>query len=207
MDNFDKWSEKEIEMINVVDVFDHKPAIIKKAEKNLTHLKDGLIAEISTHNEFIPSAADISKGQIAKGENHKGFPFISMDMPQYFSKVEMFTFRTLFWWGHYLGFSFILKGEDLQVYIDRLISRKENPASAEIYFGCNPSPWEWGWTEDNFKALSTTPENKIRQIINSIQFLKLSRFYFLNDPEFVDLDWTETGLKVYGNMTELFLLP
>jgi hypothetical protein len=205
MDDSEQWSAKEIEMINVVDVFAHKPNIIKKAEQNLIQLKDKLVAEISTHKEHIPSAADISKGQIAKGENHKGFPFISMDMPQQFSKTEMFTYRTLFWWGHYLGFAFILKGENLQVYLDRMISRKETQAAAEIYFGCDPSPWEWG--EDKFKTISTTPENEIRQAINSIQYLKLIRFYSLNDPGFVDLDWSATGLKVYRNMAELFLIP
>jgi hypothetical protein len=207
MSDSKQWSAKEIEMINVVDVFKHKPDIIKKAEQSLTLLKDKLVAEISTNNECIPPTADISRGQIAKGENHKGFPFISMDMPQQFSKTEMFTYRTLFWWGHYLGFSFILKGDNLKLYLDRLISRKETPASDKIYFSCNPSLWEWEWTEENFKSLSTIPENEIRQTINSIQYLKLCRFYPLNDPEFLDLDWPEAGLKVYENMTELFLRP
>ena len=197
MGDSEQWSAKEIEMINVVDVFAHKPNIIKKAEQNLIQLKDKLIAEISIHKKHIPSAADISKGQIAKGENHKGFPFISMDMPQQFSKTEMFTYRTLFWWGHYLGFSFILKGDDLQVYLDRMISRKETQASAEIYFSSNPSPWEWEWTEENFKSLSKTPEEEIRQVVNSIQYLKLIRFYSLKDPGFAGLDWPVAGLKAY----------
>ena len=207
MDNSDHWSAKEIEMINVVDVFDHKPAIIKKAEQKLIQLKDELVVEISTNKELIPSAADISKGQIAKGENHKGFPFISMDMPQQFSKTEMFTYRTLFWWGHYLGFSFILKGDALQDYLDRLIARKKTPASAEIYFACNPSLWEWEWTEENFKPLSTTPENEIREVIDTIKYLKLCQLYPLNDTGFAGLDWIKTGLNAYNNMTELFLAP
>ncbi|MGV7220757.1 MAG: hypothetical protein ACQ9MH_04440 [Nitrospinales bacterium] len=207
MDNSSQWSTKEIEMINVVDVFNYKPTIIKKAEHNLTLLKNMLVAEISSNNDLIPEAADITKGQIAKGENNKGFPFISLDMPQQFSKTEMFTYRTLFWWGHYLGFSFIIKGENLQEYIDRLISRKETPTVADIYFSCNPSPWEWEWTDENFKAISITPEEEIRQVVNTIQYLKLCRFYPLNDSGFAELDWISAGLKEYNHMTKLFLHP
>jgi len=202
-----QWSSHEIEMVNVVDVFQHKPAIMKKAEQYLTQLKEQLVAEIASNCKSFPPGVDITKGQIARGENHNGFPFISMDMPQWFSKTEMFTYRTLFWWGHYLGFSFILKGENLPVYLDRLIARKDMPASSETYLACNTSPWEWVWAEENFKSLSATPEEEVRQIIASIQYIKLCRFYPLNDPTFSALDWTTTGLKVYRDMIQLFLSP
>lgn len=202
-----QWSSHEIAMVNVVDVFQHKPAIMKKAEGYLIQLKERLILEIAADCQSFPPGVDISKGQLAKGENHKGFPFISMDMPQSFSKTEMFTYRTLFWWGHYLGFSFILKGERLPVYLDRLMERREAAACGELYFSRGASPWEWGWTEENFKSLAAAPEEEVRQIITSIQYIKLCRFYPLNDPAFASLDWTAAGLNVYREMTGLFLSP
>ena len=81
----EQWSAQEMAMVNVVDVFHHKPAIMKKAEKYLTQLKEGLIANIADNHESFPDGVDLAKGQFARGENHKGFPFISMDMPQQFS--------------------------------------------------------------------------------------------------------------------------
>ncbi len=203
----EQWSLREIEMVNVVDVFHHKPAIMKKAESYLAELKARLVLEIAPDCESFPPGVDVAKGQFARGENHKGFPFISMDMPQQFSKTEMFTYRTLFWWGHYLGFAFMLKGERLPDYMDRLIARKATPASADIYFACNASPWEWGWTEENFKLLSATPAAEVRKTIADIQYIKLCQFYPLDGPDFASLDWAATGLGVYRAMTGLFLSP
>lgn len=203
----EQWSAREMKMVNVVDVFQHKPGIMKKAEKYLAHLKEGLAANIAGDCASYPDGVDVAKGQFARGENHKGFPFISMDMPQQFSKTEMFTYRTLFWWGHYLGFAFMLKGERLPIYVDRLMARKETPASEEIYFARNASPWEWDWTEENFKLLSATPEEEFRAQIDSIQYIKLCRFYPLDDPAFASFDWAAEGLNIYRAMTKLFLYP
>jgi len=199
------WSQQEIKMVNVMDVFQQKPAIMKKAESHLMELKAALVEEAAAAKKLFPPGTDIAKGQVARGENHEGFPFISMDMPQKFSKIEMFTYRTLFWWGHYLGFSFILKGEALPGYLDRIAAAKSCPASENIFFACHESPWEWGWSEENFKNLAKTSEEEIRQIISNIQYIKLCRVYPLNEPAFAGLDWVSAGLETYRNMTQLFL--
>lgn len=199
------WSPQEIELINVVNVFELKPLIMKKAESYLNELKTALVGEAVADVKHFPPGTDIAKGQVARGENHEGFPFISLDMPQKFSKTEMFTYRTLFWWGHYLGFSFILKGEALPGYLDRMLAGKDRPASANIFFACNESPWVWGWTEENFKNLSKTPEDEIRRIVGEIQYIKMCRFFPLNEPAFEALDWVSSGLETYREMTRLFL--
>ncbi|MFQ5443447.1 MAG: hypothetical protein ACE5EK_02400, partial [Nitrospinales bacterium] len=109
--NLEFWSQHEIKMINETEVFLHKPSIMKNAERQLNRLKDSMVEKLAKWEGRYPEGTDLIKGQLARGENHMGFPFLSMDIPQKFSKTEMFTFRTLFWWGHYLGFALILKGE------------------------------------------------------------------------------------------------
>ena len=106
------WSRDEWDLINVTEIFRRKPAILKKVESYLEELRTALADELKTHPKSYPPDTDLTKGQIARGENHKGFPFLSLDLPQKFSKTEFFTYRTLFWWGHYLGFSLILKGPE-----------------------------------------------------------------------------------------------
>ena len=113
------WSPFEVKLLNTVDIFLHKPAIMKKAEANLTALKQEVIKTLSQAPHPCPPESDIVKGQIVRGENHKGFPFISLDMPQMFSKSQMFTYRTLFWWGHDLIFSLILKQENQAPLIEK----------------------------------------------------------------------------------------
>lgn len=194
-------------MINVVEVFRQKPAIMKKAEDYLGRLKQAIIEETARSQMPFPPGTDLTKGQLVKGENHKGFPFLSLDIPKKFSRSEMFTYRTLFWWGHYLVFAFILKGEKLPRYLDRLLAGKRSPAAREIHFACHNSPWEWEWTNDNFKNVAQTPDEEIRQIVNSIQHLKLCRFFPVSAPSFNSLDWTAAGLAAYREMTDLFLPP
>ena len=41
------WSPMETKLFNTVDVFIHKPAIMKKAEANLIELKDQIVNKLS----------------------------------------------------------------------------------------------------------------------------------------------------------------
>ena len=111
------WSEKELRLVNHVEVFQNKPTILKKVEQRLITLQKALAQEVNLISANLPSGIDLVKNQIARGENHNGFPYLSLDYPQNFSKKEMLTMRTLFWWGHYLGISFILKVEKLSIYL------------------------------------------------------------------------------------------
>ena len=114
-----------------------------------------------------------------------------------FSKTQMFTYRTLFWWGHDLIFSLILKQIDQVPVIKKLIQLKEYPEWKEIYLSIAPSPWEWEKRSNNFIPISEASEKKIRETIDSIQYIKLCRFHSLNDPAFPELNWTDTGLATW----------
>lgn len=182
-------------MINSVDVFIHKPSIMKKAESYLATLNEAISAELTQTSHPLPPGTDTVKGQVVRGENHKGFPFLSLDMPQMFSKTEMFTYRTLFWWGHDLVFSLILKGDNLSLYLDRLTKCREDPDWSDIYLATTPTPWEWERTQNHFVHIPATTTPRIREIVESIQYIKLCRFYPLAEATFPDLDWAECGLK------------
>jgi len=197
------WSPLEIKLINTVDVFLHKPAIMKKAEANLTTLKNEMIKTLSQTPNSYPPNSDIIKGQIVRGENHKGFPFMSLDMPQMFSKSEMFTYRTLFWWGHDLIFSLILKQQNQTKLIEKLIYLKNHPEWKDIQLSISPTPWEWEKNKNNFITLSECSEIKIRNTINSIQYIKLCRFYPLTIPDFPKLNWTKAGLTNWKTISKV----
>ena len=197
------WSPLEIKLLNTVDVFLHKPAIMKKAEANLTALKQEIIKTLSRAPHPCPPDSDITKGQIVRGENHKGFPFMSLDMPQMFSKSEMFTYRTLFWWGHDLIFSLILKQQNQAKLIEKLIYLKNHPEWEGIQLALAPTPWEWEKDKNNFITLSESSAMEIRSSINSIQYIKLCRFYSLTTPEFLKLNWTSAGLASWKTLSKV----
>jgi len=197
------WSPFEVKLLNTVDIFLHKPAIMKKAEANLTALKQEVIKTLSQAPHPCPPESDIVKGQIVRGENHKGFPFISLDMPQMFSKSQMFTYRTLFWWGHNLIFSLILKQDNQDPLIEKLIQLKEHPEWEDIQLAIALTPWEWEKDMNNFIPLFGTSDIKIRDTINSVKYIKVCRFYSLANPEFPKLNWADAGLATWKTLSKI----
>ena len=187
------WSEKELRLVNHVELFQCKPAILKKVENRFLALQKGLEKEIIPLSTNLPKNLDLLKNQIARGENHNGFPFLSLDYPQNFSKTEMFTMRTLFWWGHYLGFSLILKGERLTIYLDRLLENRKTEPFQDIFDCLAPNPWEWELNEKNYSRVSKFNDGEFQKTILELGYLKLMRVVTVTDVKFMSLIWTQSG--------------
>jgi hypothetical protein len=204
-ENSTHWSRDEWDLINVTEIFKHKPAILKKAESCLEELRSALADELKTHPKSYPPDTDLTKGQIARGENHKGFPFLSLDIPQKFSKTDFFTYRTLFWWGHYLGFSLLLKGPDLDTYLNRLKEYRQDAACENVYLSQHASPWEWEFSETHFSKVSELSKNEIQEVADRLQYLKLMRFFPVSDESFPELNWTQAGVQSFRDLVHLVL--
>ena len=198
-----RWSSHEMEMLNHVEVFLHKPGIMKKGEHYLKALGDGMVRELANCKIPFPPGTKLEKAQLTRGENHKGFPYLSLDIPQMFSKTKMFTYRTLFWWGHYLGFSLILKGSDLTRYANKLLIEKNNSRWSDVYLAAAPTPWEWSRTDQNFKKIHDTSEDELRQIIETIEYIKVVRFFPVSEISFASLDWVETGIFAWKDLSKI----
>ena len=203
--NSTHWSHDEWDLINVTEIFKRKPAILKKVDSHLEKLRSALADELKTHPKPYPPDTDLIKGQIAKGENHKGFPFLSLDIPQKFSKTEFFTYRTLFWWGHYLGFSLILKGPDLNNYSNRLKEYRQDAACENIYLSRHASPWEWEFNETHFSKVSELSKNEIQELADHLQYLKLMKVFPVSDSSFPELNWTQAGVQSFRDLVHLVL--
>ncbi len=197
------WQLKDLEMISHVEVFLNKPAILKKVENRLTKLKDAMVIELLSCAHQLPSGTNIEKGQIARGENHNGFPFLSLDIPQNFSKSEMYTFRTLFWWGHYLGFSMILKGDKLNTYFQRLATNCMESSFLDIYLSIAQNPWEWRMDKKYFIPVSE--HQTLVDQSTSLDYMKIIRIYPISDDSFKELDWTQAGIKFWKDVAPVCL--
>ena len=194
------WSEKEIKLVNHVEVFQEKPAILKKIQNRLVDLQKELENEIVPMACALPNDLDITKNQIARGENHNGFPYVSLDYPQNFSKTEMFTMRTLFWWGHYLGFSLILKGKHLEYYANRLLQNKNTKPYKDIYVSLTTNPFEWELNETNFSLISESNAENLRKTILGLGYLKIIRVFPVIDEQFVTLNWRQAGVQFWKDL-------
>ena len=199
------WSEKELRLVNHVEVFQTKPTILKKVEQRLITLQKALEQEITRISLDLPDGLDLVKNQIARGENHKGFPYLSLDYPQNFSKIEMFTMRTLFWWGHYLGFSLILKGKKLSIYLEKLIENCQKEPYNNIYVSLAPDPWEWEIIDENFLLASHLKTESLQKIIQPLGYLKLIRVFPIKNQNFMGLDWSKEGVQFWKDLVPLLI--
>jgi hypothetical protein len=197
------WTSHDIEMLNHVEVFLHKPAIMKKGEHFLNALGEGMIQELAHSKIAFPPGTKLTKTQLARGENNQGFPFISLDIPQMFSKSEMLTYRTLFWWGHYLGFSLILKGPQLPRYTKQLIANKNNLAGSNVYLATTTTPWEWSLDEQNFKKLDDLLDEEVQHLIETIEHIKIIRVFPMSEPSFISLNWMEAGISAWRDLSSI----
>ena len=195
------WSEKEIKLVNHVEVFQEKPAILKKVQNRLVDLQKELESKIVPMASALPNGLDITKNQIARGENHNGFPYVSLDYPQNFSKTEMFTMRTLFWWGHYLGFSLILKGKHLDSYANRLLQNKNTKPYKDIYVSLAANPFEWELSETNFSLISESNAENLQKKILGLGYLKIIRVFPVIDEKFINLNWGQAGVQFWKDST------
>lgn len=194
-DHLGGWNPREMEWMNHVELFLHKPVILKKAEALLNGFKNAMVRELEAAPAPYPPETDTTRGQIARGENNKGFPYVSLDMPQMFSKTEMFTLRTLFWWGHYLGHFLILKGSAVPASLDALAARRASPELSGVVFSIWPTPWEWG--VESFSPIADLPKEEIRRLVKTHGYIKVGRIYPLSAPGFHRLDWTSAGLDAW----------
>ena len=197
------WSEKELRLVNHVEVFQNKPTILKKVEQRFITLQKALAQQVNLISANLPSGIDLVKNQIARGENHNGFPYLSLDYPQNFSKKEMLTMRTLFWWGHYLGFSFILKGEKLSIYLERLIENCHKKSYKNIYVSIASDPWEWEIIDENFVLASQLETEGLQKIVCSLDYLKIIRVFSVKSQNFKTLDWSEAGVQFWKDLAPL----
>ena len=197
------WSEKELRLVKHVELFQCKPAILQKAENRFGALQKGLEKEIIPLATYLPKNLDLVKNQIARGENHNGFPFLSLDYPQNFSKTEMFTMRTLFWWGHYLGFSLILKGERLAIYSQRLLENYKTKHFQDIFVCLAPTPWEWELNAKNYSLVSKVNAREFQKTILELGYLKLMRVVTFTDENFISLNWTQTGVQFWKDLASI----
>ncbi len=199
----DAWSAHDLEMIGHREVFLQKPGILKRAEARLRDLESALARELKDTAPALPPDSKVDKGQLARGENHKGFPFLSLDIPQSFSKTEYFTFRTLFWWGHYLGFSLILKGGGQNLWLENLLKLRQTENWQDVCLSTAKTPFEWD--VELLKRAQDMPEEDIRTTVGTLEYVKLIRIYPVQDESFVSLDWTAAGLAAWRDLSKAAL--
>jgi hypothetical protein len=177
------FSEEEMEALMNARFFEVKQQAIDKvfeifAELEIALKKDGSLNEIHYKN------LEKETGKIFRGENYRNLPYVVLDFPKLFSADNIFTFRSMFWWGNEFSFTLHLQGHALYKYRISLRDNIELLLHKEFYFCVNHSPWQYYFMPDNFIKLDELANKKeISNQLETKEFVKLSRRIAIKDYE------------------------
>jgi len=159
-----------------------KVSIIKKIWHLLQHTQHK-IQDLNAHIAFnFPDELNLTSGKISRGENYQLLPYLVLDCPTFFSKDDIFAYRTMFWWGHFFSFTLHLQGKYLEKYRPSLVKNIDLFDPETTYLSVGPTPWEYHYDPDNYLPISKINSSDVL----NFSFVKISRQIDLNR-------WAEVG--------------
>jgi hypothetical protein len=193
-----RFTPEEMRMILNTDFFPAKAGIIRKFQDEFMSLRDRLRTESQKElSGSGPRGCDWITGQLVKGERFQDFPYVYLDFPKFFSKDEMFTFRSFFWWGHALFFCWFLSGPRLEAYKERLLAGHDALSRPMIFLSIADSPWEWSLEKSHAAFLNQTTHEHLKEILKHRFFLKIGcslPLTSLETPEAI----SQEGMRIFG---------
>ena len=169
-----RLSPEEMRLVTNAEWILTKNEVIKKVKLLLDEVQEDQKQIIGSY-QFLPDAIIDSGYKISKGENYLGLPYLILDHPRYFSKEDVFTVRTMFWWGRFFSITLHLSGQCKTEYLGAILSKINMLRQNEFYVCINDSQWEHHFDDTNYRSLQTLDEVEIHDILTKKSFLKIAQ--------------------------------
>lgn len=193
------FTELEKKVIKDKEFLITKTEVIKKIEILFEEVRNNLNKIIINSGYHFNPDIDIKYGKIFRGENYRLLPYVNLDYPKLFSNKNIFSFRTMFWWGNFISSTLHLEGESLQQYKNKISKNSQLLIDYNVFVSVNnDTPWEYHYQKDNYAKLNN--ENKF--ILQQSNFLKLSKKFSIEDLENIPkytAEYFQLILKVLNN--------
>ncbi|MCX2742304.1 hypothetical protein OO013_00430 [Mangrovivirga sp. M17] len=141
-------SENEIKCLKEVEFWRLSKEVNKKLEVflyDIQHEYEAILNDSSNQNiQFLSS----SHRKVSKGNNYKGLPYLVLDYPAIFDRKNIFTIRTMIWWGKFISLHLILKGKPLNDLKSAIKSKKSFLSDKNFYFCIDKTPWNHDFSPD-----------------------------------------------------------
>jgi hypothetical protein len=143
-------SIEEIKLVTDPEVLLTKNKIIAKVTRLFGELAEEYKNIITT--ETISILAQ-NQAKISKGENYKGLPYVVLDYPRQFAKVDVFAIRTFFWWGNFFSITLHLSGQYETKYVSLIEKAIGENLLDDWYLGCADNAWQHHFENNNYKPV------------------------------------------------------
>lgn len=195
-----KFSPAELAFMQDGTLFDQKEDLTKRIQSLLQTLADALRDQIQPEDLKAPDGTDFSRGHLVRGERFHQRPYVYLDLPKFFSRQAIFTYRSFFWWGWDFVFAMILSGPFLDFYRNNLVRSLDRIAGKGFYLSLAPHPWEWHKSSPHTVPLGGQSPEALGDILRRVSFLKIQHFVGLDDPLWLDGGVVEKGVEVFNQL-------
>jgi hypothetical protein len=168
-----RLSQKETELVKNTDWILTKNTILKKAWTMLQMIQEEEKQYIQSSIVNIPGAILTPSAKISKGENYKELPYLVLDYPRFFEQQNIFTIRTMFWWGNFFSVTLQLSGDSKKMFEEKLISSYEQ--IKEFSLCINDDPWEHHFEKNNYIPVNELSKADFENLVRKNSFLKLAK--------------------------------
>lgn len=122
------------------------------------------------------------QAKISRGENYNGLPYVILDYPRQFGKMDVFAVRTFFWWGNFFSITLQLAGKYQHKYTDVIKKAIDKNLFEGWSIGCADDAWQHHFENDNYTQIQ---QGKNYDILN-LPHLKIAKKIPLNQWDDVD---------------------
>ena len=177
-----QFTDEEAALMADQHFFRVKAQIMAKVRRFLEGTHAALKEEMKSASFAAPPDFNTLNCQFVKGESLELFPYQYLDFPKHFHDSNVFTFRTLFWWGHHLVCAFLLEGQGIKQHKGRIVDRFHQLAGQGLELSLAPTLWEWKSGEGYTLPITHDRKAQIAAVVAERSFLKIVRFLPFTDP-------------------------
>ena len=172
-----EFSKKELNVLNDTDFLITKSELVSKIQSLFEQVRTSILNVIETSEFIFDDHIDIEYGKIFKGEDYKSLPYVVLDFPKFFSKEDVFAYRTMLWWGNFFSTTLHLEGKSFIKYKNIITDNFNSFCDNETYICVNDTPWEYDYSSNNYIPAAEFNISKI----HDLDFIKLSRKIDIQD--------------------------
>jgi hypothetical protein len=181
-----RLSQKEIELITNADWILTKNAILQKVNALLGNIQQQQKEILHRHQQLLPKELLSTTPKISKGENYNGLPYQVLDFPRIFNRKDVFTIRTLFWWGNFFSITLHLSGQYKKAFEKKIVSALPSFASQHFFICISDDEWQHHFEETNYQPIATLSSIETEQLIVENPFIKLAQKIPLQEWDHVE---------------------
>ena len=174
-------SAEEQFLVNKTDWILMKRDILGKVVSLLSSFSVTVEPVFKGGKDFLPEEILRSEPRISKGENYLGLPYVLLDHPKYFDKENIFTIRTLFWWGNFFSITLHLSGSFTKRFQGPFLRNTALLQKEGLFFCIGDDQWQHHFDTSNYLTATELDREELNQLLVQRSFIKVARKFSLTE--------------------------